>query len=161
VRILTPRQIFRRLRDALRETMSEIRTRSVGDRRFTMILLAGFAVLGLVLAAIGIYGVLAYSVARRTREIGVRMALGAARARVVRMVLRDSLAPVVAGSVIGIAGALLATRLMRTLLYGVSATDPLTYVVVVAVLLAVSVLASVVPASRAARVDPLVAMREE
>jgi ABC-type antimicrobial peptide transport system permease subunit len=91
----------------------------------------------------------------------VRMALGAARARVVRMVLRDSLAPVVAGSVIGIAGALLATRLMRTLLYGVSATDPLTYVVVVAVLLAVSVLASVVPASRAARVDPLVAMREE
>jgi putative ABC transport system permease protein len=161
VRILTPRQIFRRLRDALRETMSEIRTRSVGDRRFTMILLAGFAVLGLVLAAIGIYGVLAYSVARRTREIGVRMALGAARARVVRMVLRDSLAPVVAGSVIGIAGALLATRLMRTLLYGVSATDPLTYFVVVAVLLAVSVLASVVPASRAARVDPLVAMREE
>jgi putative ABC transport system permease protein len=77
------------------------------------------------------------------------------------MVLRDSLAPVVAGSVIGIAGALLATRLMRTLLYGVSATDPLTYFVVVAVLLAVSVLASVVPASRAARVDPLVAMREE
>jgi len=145
----------------LLETLSDIRARSVGDRRFTMIVLGAFAGLGLLLAAIGIYGVLAYSVARRTREIGVRMALGAARGRVVQMVLNDSLAPVIAGSVVGIAAALILTRLMRALLYGVSATDPVTYATVILVLLGVGVLASIVPASRAARVDPIVALREE
>jgi len=143
------------------ETLTDIRGRSVGDRRFTMLVLGGFALLGLLLAAIGIYGVLAYSVARRTREIGVRMALGAARRRVVRMVLRDSLAPVVAGSAAGIVTALVATRLMRAMLYGVSPTDPATFVVVTLVLIAVAVLASAVPAIRAARVDPIVALREE
>ena len=143
------------------ETLTDIRARSVGDRRFTMLVLGGFALLGLLLAAIGIYGVLAYSVARRTREIGVRMALGAARRRVVRMVLRDSLAPVVTGSAVGIVTALVATRLMRALLYGVSPTDPATFAVVILVLLAVAVLASAVPAMRAARVDPIVALREE
>ena len=143
------------------ETMTDIRTRSVGDRRFTMFVLGGFAALGLLLAAIGIYGVLAYSVARRTREIGVRMALGAARRRVVSMVLRDSLAPVVAGSAVGIAAALIATRLMRSMLYGVSPTDPTTFAVVTAVLLGVALVASAVPAMRAARVDPIVALREE
>jgi ABC-type antimicrobial peptide transport system permease subunit len=126
-----------------------------------MLVLGGFASLGLLLAAIGIYGVLAYSVARRTREIGVRMALGAARRRVVRMVLRDSLVPVVAGSVVGIVVALVATRLMRAMLYGVSPTDPVTFAVVTLVLLGVAVLASAVPATRAARVDPIVALREE
>ena len=143
------------------ETMTDIRTRSVGDRRFTMFVLGGFAALGLLLAAIGIYGVLAYSVARRTREIGVRMALGAARRRVVGMVLRDSLAPVVAGSAVGIVAALVATRLMRSMLYGVSPTDPTTFAVVTAVLLGVALVASAVPALRAARVDPIVALREE
>jgi putative ABC transport system permease protein len=115
----------------------------------------------LLLAAIGIYGVLAYSVARRTREIGVRMALGAARPRVVQMVLRDSLAPVIVGSALGIAAAVIATRLMRSMLYGVSPTDPATFVGVTAVLLGVALLASVVPAARASRVDPIVALREE
>jgi putative ABC transport system permease protein len=143
------------------ETMTDIRTRSVGDRRFTMFVLGGFAVLGLLLAAIGIYGVLAYSVARRTREIGVRMALGAARRRVVRMVLRDSLAPVVAGSAVGIVAALVTTRLMRSMLYGVTPTDPTTFAVVTAILLGVALVASAVPALRAARVDPIVALREE
>jgi putative ABC transport system permease protein len=143
------------------ETLVDIRARSVGDRRFTMLVLGGFAALGLLLAAIGIYGVLAYSVARRTREIGVRMALGAARQRVVAMVLRDSLTPVVAGGVVGVAGALMATRLMRAMLYGVSPTDPVTFLVVAAVLLSVALLASVVPASRASRVDPIVALRDE
>ena len=143
------------------ETLSDIRIRSVGDRRFTMIVLGGFAVLGLLLAAIGIYGVLAYSVARRTREIGVRMALGAARQRVVGMVLGDSLVPVISGSLIGIVAALALTRLMRALLYGVSATDPMTFALVVVVLPAVGILASIVPAARAARVDPIVALREE
>jgi predicted lysophospholipase L1 biosynthesis ABC-type transport system permease subunit len=143
------------------ETLTDIRARSVGDRRFTVVVLGGFAALGLLLAAIGIYGVLAYAVARRTREIGVRMALGAARRRVVGMVLRDSLVPVVAGSVVGIVAALAATRLMRAMLYGVSPTDPTTFVVVTAVLLGVALLASAVPASRASRVDPIVALREE
>jgi ABC-type antimicrobial peptide transport system permease subunit len=143
------------------EPLTSVRDRSVGDRRFTVVLLGGFAVLGLVLAAMGIYGVLAYAVARRTREIGVRMALGAPRQRVVRMVLGDSLTPVLAGAGVGVVGALAVTRLMRALLYGVTATDPLTYAIVVAVLVGVAVLASLIPASRAARVDPIVALREE
>jgi putative ABC transport system permease protein len=143
------------------ETMDDIRDRSVGSRRFTMMVLSAFAVLGLVLAAIGIYGVLSYSVARRTREIGVRMALGAVRSRVVGMVLRDSLTPVVIGSALGIVAAVIGARVIAALLYGVSATDPITFVGVVAVLLGVAVVASIIPASRAARVDPIVALREE
>ncbi|MEP6491424.1 MAG: ABC transporter permease [bacterium] len=143
------------------ETLSDIRARSVGDRRFTMVVLGAFAGLGLLLAAIGIYGVLAYSVARRTREIGVRMALGAERLRVVQMVLGDSLVPVIAGSMVGIVAALVLTRLMRALLYGVSATDPVTYASVFVVLLGAGVLASIIPASRAARVEPIVALRED
>ena len=143
------------------ETMTDIRARSLGDRRFTMVVLSGFAVLGLLLAAIGIYGVLAYSVSLRTREIGVRMALGAARERVVRMVLRDSLAPVVAGAAAGVVASLGLTRFIGGLLYGVPATDPLTFVTVTGTLIAVAVLASVVPAMRASRVDPVVALREE
>ena len=143
------------------ETLEDIRTRSLGDRRFTMVVLGGFAAVGLLLAAIGIYGVLSYSVARRTREIGVRMALGAARTRVVQMVLRDSLTPVVIGGAVGLAASLVATRFMKSMLYGVSTTDPITLVVVLAVLLGVAVLASLVPATRAARVDPIVALRQE
>jgi putative ABC transport system permease protein len=143
------------------EPYTDIRARSLGDRRFVMTVLGGFALLALLLAAIGIYGVLSYAVAQRTREIGVRMALGAARMRVVGMVLQDSLAPVVLGSAIGVAGAIACTRVMGAMLYGISATDPLTFVAVVAVLLAVAVIASVVPAARAARVDPIVALREE
>jgi predicted permease len=143
------------------ETMDDIRDRSVGSRRFTMMVLSAFASLGLVLAAIGIYGVLSYSVARRTREIGVRMALGAVRGRVVAMVLRDSLTPVVIGAGAGMVAAIVGARLIAALLYGVSATDPFTFGGVLAVLLAVAVVASAVPASRAARVDPIVALREE
>ena len=143
------------------ETAVDVRARSLADRRFTMTVLAGFALLALALAAIGIYGVLSYSVARRTREIGVRMALGAAKGSVVRMVLGDSLAPVVAGAAAGVVAALALTRLMRALLYGVSATDPMTFAAGVAVLLGVGVLASVIPAARAARVDPMEALRDE
>ena len=143
------------------ETAADIRSRSLGDRRFTMTVLAGFALLALVLAAIGIYGVLSYSVARRTREIGVRMALGAARTRVIRAVLWESLTPVAAGAFAGVVAALGLTRLIRTLLYGVSATDPLTFAAGIVVLLGVAVLASILPAARAANVDPAIALREE
>jgi putative ABC transport system permease protein len=143
------------------EPAAAIRARSLGDRRFAMSVLTGFAVLALALAAIGIYGVLAYSVARRTREIGVRMALGAARGSVVRMVLGESLAPVAAGAAAGIAAALLLMRLLRTLLYGVTATDPVAFSSGAILLLGVAALASVIPAARAARVDPAVALRDE
>jgi predicted permease len=143
------------------ETVRDIRDRSVGSRRFTMLVLSAFAALGLILAAIGIYGVLSYSVAGRTREIGVRMALGAVRGRVVAMVLRDSLTPVVIGSAVGIGAAIVGARLIAALLYGVTPTDPLTFGGVVVILLGAAVVASVVPASRAARVDPVVALREE
>jgi predicted permease len=143
------------------ETLDDIRMRSVGDRRFTMLVLTGFAALGLVLAAIGIYGVLSYSVSRRTREIGVRMALGAAPRSVVRMVVGESMGPVLAGAAIGFVAALAATRLLHALLFEVSATDPFTFMAVTAVLLAVAVLASVLPAWRASRVDPLTALRSE
>ncbi|HEY4132833.1 MAG TPA: FtsX-like permease family protein, partial [Gemmatimonadaceae bacterium] len=143
------------------ETVTDIRARSLGDRRFTMVVLSGFALLGLLLAAIGIYGVLAYSVARRTREIGVRMALGAMRGTVVQMIVGDSLTPVLVGAGVGIVGALVLTRLMAAFVYGVTTTDPVTFASVVAVLLAVGILASAVPAWRAARVDPVVALRED
>jgi putative ABC transport system permease protein len=143
------------------EPAAAIRARSLGDRRFAMSVLAGFAALALALAAVGIYGVLAYSVARRTREIGIRMALGAAKGRVIRMVLGESLAPVMMGAGAGIVAALTLTRLMRTLLYGISASDPLAFSAGVIVLLSVAGIASVIPAARASRVDPAVALREE
>jgi putative ABC transport system permease protein len=142
-------------------TMIDVRTRSVADRRFAMLVLSGFGTVALLLAAIGIYGVLSYSVARRAREIGVRMALGAARSTVVGMVLRDSMMPVAMGVVVGIVGSLGLTRLMQGLLYGVGTTDPTTFAAVTAVLGSVALLASYLPAYRASRIDPMIAMRAE
>jgi ABC-type antimicrobial peptide transport system permease subunit len=120
-----------------------------------------FAVVALVLASVGIYAVIAYAVAQRTREIGIRMALGAARADVLRLIVRDGMSPTVLGVVIGALGALGVTRLMRSLLYGVSATDPIVFSVVAAMLVIVALGACWVPARRAARVDPNVALRDE
>jgi putative ABC transport system permease protein len=134
---------------------------SVAQRRFSMALLAIFASVALILAAIGIYGVLAYSVAQRTREIGVRMALGARETAVLSMVVRQGMRVVLTGIAIGVAGALVLTRVLTSLLYGVSATDPVTFIAVAGMLAAVALLASYLPARRAARVDPLVALRAE
>jgi putative ABC transport system permease protein len=134
---------------------------SVAQRRFSMTLLGVFSVLALVLAAVGIYGVLAYSVAQRTREIGVRMALGAREATVATMVVREALGVVGIGLAIGVAGALALTRVLASLLYEVSPTDPLTFAGVTIVLAAVAVSASYLPARRAARVDPIVALRSD
>ena len=120
-----------------------------------------FGGLALALAAVGLYGVMAYAVGRRTREIGVRMALGAARADVMRMVLRESLLPVAAGIAVGIAGALALARLVAGMLYGVAARDPLTLAVAAATLLAVSLAAAALPARRASRVEPMAALRHE
>ena len=133
---------------------------SVAQRRFSMTLLTIFSAVALLLAAVGIYGVLAYSVAQRTREIGVRMALGARDTTVARMVVREALGVVGVGLAIGVAGALALTRVLASLLYEVSPTDPLTFVGVALVLGAVAVAASYLPARRAARVDPIVALRQ-
>jgi ABC-type antimicrobial peptide transport system permease subunit len=134
---------------------------SVADRRFTMLVLSAFGAFALFLAAVGIYGVLAYTVNRRTREIGVRMALGAERGRVMRMILRDAMQAVVPGIVVGIVGALFLSRLIAGLLYGVAPSDPMTFGVVVAVLALVTLAASLVPARRATKVDPMVAIRAQ
>jgi putative ABC transport system permease protein len=134
---------------------------SVADRRFTMLALTSFGSFALFLAAVGIYGVLAYSVSRRTREIGVRMALGAERRRVLRMILRDGMRAVVPGILVGVVGALLLSRLMAGLLYGIEPTDPVTFGAVVVVLAVVTLAASFVPARRATKVDPMVAIRAE
>jgi putative ABC transport system permease protein len=126
-----------------------------------MMLLAVFAGVAMVLAAIGIYGVIAYSVTQRTREIGIRMALGAQRTQMFGMVLRQSMTLAIIGIVIGFLVALGATRVMATLLYGVGANDLSIYAVVIALLSAAAFLASYVPARRAMKVDPMVALRYE
>jgi predicted permease len=142
-------------------TMDEVISRSTASRRFSLVLLGSFAALALVLAAIGIYAVLAYSVARRTHEIGVRMALGAQGGEVVRLVLGQGLRVSAIGIVFGVLGALGLTRFLQSLLYEVRPTDPPTFVVVLLLLVSVSVAASYLPARRAMLVDPIVALRYE
>ena len=136
-------------------------SRSVSQRRFTAFLLGSFAALAVILAAIGVHGLLSYNVARRRQEIGIRMALGAGRGAVLGLVLREGLVIITAGLIVGLAGALALTRLLQALLFGVSPTDPLTFVVVAAVLTVVALVATFLPARRAARVDPLPALRTE
>lgn len=143
------------------KTASDILANSVAQPRFSLLLLGVFAALALLLAAVGIYGVMAYSITQRTREIGIRMALGAARNDVLRMVLKEGFKFALTGIGIGIAGAFLIARVMKSLLYGVSATDPLTYAIVSIILAAVALLACFIPARRATKVDPLVALRYE
>jgi predicted permease len=142
-------------------SMDELVSKSVVQPRFLALLLATFSGIALFLAAIGIYGVMAYSVAQRTQEIGVRMALGARPLHVLRLVLKQSVGMLIIGTAIGLAGAFALTRLMRTLLFEITATDPLTYVSVIGLLAVVALLACYIPARRAAKVDPLIALRYE
>jgi putative ABC transport system permease protein len=142
-------------------TMTEVMARSINAQRFYMLLLAIFAGVALLLAAVGIYGVISYSVTQRTHEIGIRMALGASTSEVLRLVLGQGLRLAVVGVGIGLGGALALTRVMASLLYGVSATDPLTFVIISALLTAVAALACYIPASRATKVDPMIALRYE
>src|SRR5262249_2165840 len=142
-------------------SMEEIMGRSIASRRFNMLLIGLFAGLGLSLAGVGIYGVVSYSVAQRTREIGVRIALGARAADVVRLVLKHGLGLAAFGVAIGLSASLALTRLMKGLLFGVSAADPLTFAVIALLLIGVALMACWIPARRAARVDPMVALRQE
>ena len=143
------------------QTMDEVVARATASPRFYLLLLGSFAAVALALAAVGIYGVMSYSVAQRQNEIGIRMALGARPADVLRLVMGEAMGVAVAGAAAGLAAALALTRLMSGLLYGVAATDPATFAGVGAVLIAVSLIATYIPARRAVGVDPLRALRSE
>jgi putative ABC transport system permease protein len=143
------------------QTMEEMVAASTASRRFTLILLGAFAGLALILALVGIYGVMSYSVSRQTAEIGVRMALGATNDRVLRLILTKGMKPVAAGIVVGLVAAFLLSNLIANLLFGVTARDPLTYVTVAALLAVTAVLACVIPARQALRVDVVSALRAE
>jgi putative ABC transport system permease protein len=143
------------------QTMEEIIADSLAARRFSMILLGIFAALALLLSSIGIYGVISYFVGQRTREIGIRVALGAQKLDVLRLVIGQGTRMALLGVGAGVVAGLLLTRLMAKMLYGVSATDPWTFAAVAALLLGVTTLACYVPARRATRVDPVVALRYE
>lgn len=143
------------------KTMEQRLAASLAPRRFSTFLLGVFAITALLLAAIGIYGVLDYSVSQRTQEIGIRMALGAQPGKIAFLIVRQSLVLVIVGTVIGLMGAFALTRVMSSLLYGVSATDVRTFAVPPLVLGGIALVASYLPARRAARVDPTVALRTE
>jgi putative ABC transport system permease protein len=142
-------------------TMDQVVAAALAQRRFTMLLLALFAVTALTLSAIGIYGITAYFVSQRTHEIGIRMALGAAPHDVLRLVLGQGIRLAVVGAAAGLAGALAITRAIDRLLYGIGARDPLTFVVLAAVLTGIALAACDVPARRATKLDPIIALRYE
>jgi predicted permease len=143
------------------EPMEQVVLRTIASKRFAMTLLAVFAGLALLLASIGIYGVLSYLVGQRTQEIGVRMALGAARLDVLRMILKDGARMILAGIGIGVAAALGLTQLMSKMLFGVNPTDFATFFLVVLTLCSIALFACYVPARRAMKIDPMIALREE
>lgn len=142
-------------------TMEEVLSESVARQRFSMLLLAIFAGVALVLAAVGIYGVMSYSIAQRTHEIGIRMALGAQKSDVLKLAVGAGLKLVLIGVAIGLVAAFILTRVMASLLFGISATDPATFITISLVLISVALLASYIPARRATKVDPMVALRYE
>jgi putative ABC transport system permease protein len=141
--------------------MDEVLDGSIAQRRFTMELLCGFAALALGLALIGVYGVVSYGVARRTHELGVRMALGATRRDVVRHVLRDGARLALFGALLGILGALAATRLLSTQLYGVKASDPGTLALAVTAIVLIALVGGYVPARRASRISVVAALQAD
>lgn len=141
--------------------MQERVQESLARRRFSMLMLGLFAALALLLATVGIYGVMSYLVAQNVREIGIRMALGSTRRGILGLVLRQGMRLTLAGVGIGLLGAFAITRLMSSLLFGVGAMDPLTFGAIATLLSAVALMATYVPAQRAARVDPMISLRCE
>jgi predicted permease len=142
-------------------TFGQVYSASLGSRRFNLILIAFFGIVALLLATAGVFGVMAYSVSRRTREIGVRVALGARSRDVLAMILGQGIRTIVTGIAIGLAGSFALTRTLSSLLFGVTATDPLTFAAVIGLLIATALLACYIPARRATKVDPMVALRYE
>jgi ABC-type antimicrobial peptide transport system permease subunit len=143
------------------QTLKEVLSSSLSVRRFSMEMIALFGLTALLMAGLGIYGVISYVVSERTHEIGIRLALGAQRANILQMVLRQGLGLAVAGAAVGLVGAFVVSRLMVGLLYGVGTADPVTFIGVAILLVAVALLACYIPARRAMRVDPMVALRYE
>jgi putative ABC transport system permease protein len=141
--------------------MEQVLSESIAQRQFNVLLLTIFAGLAMLLATIGIYGVMSYSVAQRTHEIGLRMALGAGRGEILRLILRQGMKLTAIGILAGFAAAFGATRVLNAMLYGISATDPWTFVAMAVMLAAVAAIACYIPARRAMHVDPLVALRYE
>jgi len=142
-------------------TMDDVIASSLSQRRFSMLLLAAFAILALLLAAVGIYSVLSFAVRRRVREIGIRVALGAEMKDILRLVVTEGMKPALLGLALGVAGALALGRVVASFIYGIAAYDPLTFAAVAMLLGAVALLASIIPAYRAARIEPTRALREE
>ncbi|HEY8469909.1 MAG TPA: FtsX-like permease family protein, partial [Longimicrobiales bacterium] len=164
--------LMRHLRDAVRavdssqavynvRTMEQVIAHAIAPRRATTTLITGFGVLALLLAGIGVYAVVAFSVAQRTREIGIRMAMGARGNDVLRLVLREGAALAVAGAAAGLLGAWMLARVLAGMVYGVSPRDPVAFALAPAVLVSIALLASLLPARRATRVDPVEAIRVE
>jgi putative ABC transport system permease protein len=143
------------------QTLGDAVSASLEQRRFSMDIVAAFAITALLLAALGIYGVISYLVSERTQEIGIRLALGARRGTILQMVLRQGLGLAMAGAALGLVGSVIVSHLMAGLLYGVMPTDPLTFVGVTLVLTGVALAACYIPARRAMRVDPMIALRYE
>lgn len=143
------------------QTMNEVIAASLAQQRFLMILLESFAVMALLLASLGLYGVISYVVGQRTQEIGIRLALGAQRKDVLRLVLGQGMTIAIAGVALGLVAAVGLTRLMSNMIYGVSASDPATFAIITLLLTMVALLACFVPARRATRINPLVALRQE
>jgi len=143
------------------QTLADVVSNATAPARWSTTLLGVFAGVALVTAILGVFGLLSYTVTQRSRELGIRIALGASRSGVQRLVLSRGLALALAGLVVGLAGALILTRFMQSLLYGVTPTDPFTFIGVSAVLMLAAVGASLIPARRATRIDPIVALRAE
>ena len=142
-------------------SMDQLLGNAIARQRLTLVLLVGFGLLALLLAAVGIYGVISYSVSQRTRELGIRIALGASASDVLRLIVGQGMKLTLAGIALGLLSAFVVTRWMETLLFGVRATDPLTFSVIAPLLTAVALVACWLPARRATKVDPMVALRDE